>query len=142
MKLQIITLKNNTNHIYFVIWGPRGPNQKSTQLRTGRPGFEGRLAKHSHVQQVKKKKRNTPIYFNANYRAETKLVPVIMDNCLLQFDASEFFLGVRLHWGSLSNFNFFNVNPQIFQRNRKVLVSNFHEIPNNNLRDIRRRNYS
>ena len=30
-----------------------------------------------------KKKRNTPIYFNTNYRAEMKLVPIIMDYCLL-----------------------------------------------------------
>ena len=30
------------------------------------------------VQQVKKKekKRNTPIYFNTNYRAEMKLIPI------------------------------------------------------------------
>ena len=26
-----------------------------------------------------KKKRNTPIYFNAKYRREMKLVPIIMD---------------------------------------------------------------
>ena len=49
-------------------------------------------------------------------------------------------------WGSLPNFNFFNVNPQIFQRNRKVhlsnyLETNFHDIPNISLRDIKRRNY-
>ena len=30
-----------------------------------------------------KKKRNTPIYFNTNYRREMKLVPIIMDYCLL-----------------------------------------------------------
>ena len=29
------------------------------------------------------KKRNTPIYFNANYPREMKLVPIIMDYCLL-----------------------------------------------------------
>ena len=71
-----------------------------------------------------------------------KLVPII-DYCLLQFDALKFFLEVRLH----GVFNFFNVNPQIFQRNRKVHLSNcletkFHDIPNISLRDIRRRNYS
>ena len=48
---------------------------------------------------------------------------------------------------SLPNFNFFNVNPQFFQRNRKVhlsnfLETNFHDIPNISLRDIRRGNYS
>ena len=51
---------------------------------------------------VGRKKRNTPIYFNTNYRTEMKLVPVIMDYCLLQFDALKFFLGVRLHGGGVS----------------------------------------
>ena len=32
-------------------------------------------------------KRNTPIYFYTNYRTEMKLVPIIMDYYLLQFDA-------------------------------------------------------
>ena len=76
-----------------------------------------------------------------------KLVPTITDYCLLQFDALKFFLGVRLHGGSQPNFNFFNVNPRIFQRNRKVyllnsLETNFHNISNFSLRHIRRRNYS
>ena len=53
-----------------------------------------------------------------------KLVPVIMDYCLLQFDALKFFLGVRLHEAFLPNFNFFNVNPLIFQQNRKVHFTN------------------
>ena len=30
-------------------------------------------------QKGKKKKRNTPIYSNINYRTEMKLVPIIMD---------------------------------------------------------------
>ena len=77
------------------------------------------------------KKRNTPIYFNKNYRTEMKVVPIIIYYCLLQFDALKFFLGVRLHGEFQPNFNFFNVNPQIFQRNRKVhlincLETNFH----------------
>ena len=67
-----------------------------------------------------KKKRNTLIYFNTNYLTEMKLVPIIMDYCLLQFDALKFFFGVRLHGGSQPNFSFFSVNPQLFQRNRKV----------------------
>ena len=76
-----------------------------------------------------------------------KLVPVIMDYCLPLFDALNFSLGVCLYEESLPNFNFFNVNPQIFQRNRKVHLSNcqeanFHDIPNISLRDIRRGNYS
>ena len=74
----------------------------------------------SNVRQIKKK-GNNPAYFNTNYRTETKLVLIIMDFCLLQFDALNFFLRVRRHgWGSQANFNFFNVNPQIFQRNPKV----------------------
>ena len=44
-------------------------------------------------------KRNTPIYFNTNYCTEMKLVPVIMDYCLLQFEVLKFFLGVHLHRG-------------------------------------------
>ena len=57
-----------------------------------------------------------------------KLVPIIMDYCLLQFDPLKFFLGVRLHGGFLPNFNFFNVNPQIFQRNGKVHLCGVNEI--------------
>ena len=102
-----------------------------------------------YVQSVKKrkKKRNIPIYFNKNYRTEMKLVPLIMDYCQVQFDALKFFLGVRLYGGSLLNSNFFNINPQISQRNRKVhltncLKTNFHNISNISLRVIRRRNYS
>ena len=70
------------------------------------------------------KKKKIPISFNMNYRREVKLVPIIIDYCLLQFDALKFFLRVRLHGKSLSNFNFLNVNPQIFQWNRKVHLSN------------------
>ena len=62
-----------------------------------------------------KKTRNTPIYFNINYRIAIELVPIIMDYCLLPFDALKFFLGVRQHGGSQPNFNFFNENPKIFQ---------------------------
>ena len=72
----------------------------------------------------KKKNQNTPINCNTNYLTEMKLIPINVDYCLLKFDALNFFLGVRLHEGSLPNFTFFNVNPQIFQRNRKVHLSN------------------
>ena len=48
---------------------------------------------------VGRKKRNTPSYINTNYRAEMKLVLIIMDYCLFQFDALKFFLGVRIHGG-------------------------------------------
>ena len=65
------------------------------------------------------KKRNTSIYFDTNYRTETKLVPIIMDYDLLQFDALKFVLGLRPHGKSLFIFNFFNENSQIFKRNRK-----------------------
>ena len=43
------------------------------------------------------KKRSPPIYFNANYRTEIKLIPINMDYCLLQFVALNFFSGMRLH---------------------------------------------
>ena len=94
------------------------------------------------------KEKINPTYFNTNYRREMKLVPIIMNNCLLKFDALKFFLCVHLHGGgSQPNFNFFNVNPQIFQRNRKVhltycLETNFYDISIISLRVIRRRNYS
>ena len=100
-----------------------------------------------YVQLVKKKeKKNIFIYFNTNYRTKMKQVQIIMDYCLLQFDALIFFLGVHLHVGSQPNFNSFNVNPQIFQRNHKVhlticLETNFHDISIISLRVIRRRNY-
>ena len=55
------------------------------------------------------------------------------------FDTLKFILGVRLHGGSLPKFNFFNVNSQILQRNRKVLLTNcletnFHDISISSLR--------
>ena len=59
-----------------------------------------------HSRSKKKNQRNTYIYFNTNYRTEMKLVPIIMDYRLLQFDPLKFFLGVRLHRGSLPNFDF------------------------------------
>ena len=63
----------------------------------------------------KKKTQNTLIKSNTNYRKEMKLVLINMDYCLLQIYALKIFLGVRLNEGSLPNFNFFSVNPQIFQ---------------------------
>ena len=93
------------------------------------------------------KKKNAPIYFNRNYCTEIKLEPIIMDYCLLQFVALKLFLEMRLHGRSLLNFHFFNVNPQIFQRNRKVHLSNcqetnFHSSSKISLPVIRRINYS
>ena len=61
-----------------------------------------------------KEKRNTPIYFKANCSTEMKLVPIILDYCLLQFDALKYFLAVRLHDGPLPNFDFFKANPKFF----------------------------
>ena len=85
--------------------------------------------------------KKTPIYFNTNYRIKIKQVSIIMDYCLLQFDDLNFFFGLCLHGGSLPNFNFFNENPQIFQRNCKVhltncLETNFHNISNISLRIV------
>ena len=100
-----------------------------------------------HIHNVCAVCQKKDIYFNTNYCTEIKLVPIIMDYCLLQFHALKFFLGVRLRGRSQSNFNFFNVNPQIFQRNRKFhltncLETNFWDISIISLRVIRRRNYS
>ena len=76
-------------------------------------------------QKNKNKKRNTPIYFNTHYRTEMKLVSIIMDYYLLQFDTLKIFLGIRLHGGgSLFNFNFFNINLKLFHRNRKFHLTN------------------
>ena len=58
------------------------------------------LTQQMHSQSKKQKtKQNTPIYFNTNYRTEMKLVSIIKDYCLLQFDALKFFLGVLLNGG-------------------------------------------
>ena len=103
------------------------------------------ISKSKHTFACTVGKKNTLIFFYTNYRTEMKLVPIIIDYCQLQFDAFKFHLGVRLHGGSQHNFNFFNINPQIFQRNRKVhlsncLETNFHNIPNIRLKVIRRGN--
>ena len=46
---------------------------------------------------VSQKKKITITCFNTNCRTKMKLVPIIMDYCLLQFDALKFFLRVHLH---------------------------------------------
>ena len=46
-------------------------------------------------------KENIPIYYSTNNRIGMKLVPIIMDYCLLQFDSLQFFSVVRLHGGTL-----------------------------------------
>ena len=71
-----------------------------------------------------------------------KLLLIIMDYFLLQFDTLIFFLRVCLHGGSLPNFNLFNVNPEMFRQNRKVhlsncLETNLHNISNMSLRIIK-----
>ena len=73
------------------------------------------MYKYMYSRSKKKKSRNTPIYFNTNCRTEMKLVSIIMDYCLLQFDTLKFFLGIRLQGGGVSayNFNSFNVKSQI-----------------------------
>ena len=55
------------------------------------------LIKIFYVQSVKEKnnkKNDIYIYFITNYRREMKLVLIIMDYCLLQFDILKIFLGV------------------------------------------------
>ena len=94
------------------------------------------------------KKKDTPLFISLKtfvqkwYWYQSSWIIVYF-----KFDALKFFLGVRLHGGSQPNFNFLNVNPQIFLRNRKVhlsncLETNFHDISIISLRVIRRRNYS
>ena len=73
--------------------------------------FEVNYKIKSVLCKVDQKKWNTPINFNANDRREIKLVPLNIDYCLLQFDALNFFLGVRVHGRSVHNFNVFSVNP-------------------------------
>ena len=48
------------------------------------------------VDKKEKKKRTPPTNSNTIYDREMKFVPINMANCLLQFDALEFVLGVRL----------------------------------------------
>ena len=93
-------------------------------------------------------KKKPPLFILIkNYHTEMKLIPVIMDYCLLQFGASKFLLGVRLHGGCLSNLDFFNVNPQISQRNcndhySNCLNTDFRHASDIILRVIRNRNYN
>ena len=51
-------------------------------------------------------KKNTPSNLNTNYRTEMKFVPMNMEY-LLSFDTLKFYLRVRLHGESLTDFNFF-----------------------------------
>ena len=84
--------------------------------------FFGIKFTHYAYGQYVQKKKITGIYFNSNYRAEMKVVLIITDYCLLQFDSLKFFLGVQdgnLHGGHYLTLIFFNVIPQIFQRNCK-----------------------
>ena len=60
------------------------------------------LTVHIQCTVGEKNKRNTPIYFITNYRTEMKLVPIIMDYCLLQFVGLHFFLGGLSAWGGVS----------------------------------------
>ena len=81
------------------------------------------------VNKKKKKNRNISIYFNASYSRDIKLLSIIMDYCLLQFDDLKIFLRVLLHGGSLPNCNFFNAKPQVFQWSRKVHLLNCQVYP-------------
>ena len=95
----------------------------------------------------KKRKTKHPYLFQYKLSYRNEAAPIIMDYCKRHFDALKFFLGVRLHGGgSQNNFNSFNVNPHIFQRNRKLHLSNsleahFHNVSNISLRVVRSRNY-
>ena len=69
--------------------------------------FDTLIIGHRRTYNRLKKSRNIPIYLNTNYRREMKLISMNMDYSLFQFDALKFILGVRLHGGSMPNFNFF-----------------------------------
>ena len=79
--------------------------------------FLDKQNKFSDVQSPPPKKKIEALFFNTNYHEEMKLVLIIVDYGLLQFDALKFFLGVRLHGrGSLYlTLILFNVNLQILQ---------------------------
>ena len=73
------------------------------------------LLKHNWARysRLKKKKKIT------NYGAERKLVPIIMDYCLLQFDGLKFFLVVRLHGGLNLTLNFSMQTPKFLNETVK-----------------------
>ena len=54
------------------------------------------------------------INLNANYPREMKFIPINVNYCILSFVALIFFLRGLFSWGegSITNFNFFNVNPK------------------------------
>ena len=65
------------------------------------------------IEKKTQKEQKTLISSNKNYCREMKLMPINMHYILDQFDSLYFFLEVCLHWGSVFNFIFFNVNSQI-----------------------------
>ena len=67
------------------------------------------------------KKEPPPLWIPVQINVQKwHFIPINMGYCLLQFHAMKLFLGVRFHRESLSKLNFFNVNFQIWQPNRKV----------------------
>ena len=55
-----------------------GPDWKIRPVQTSKWTLVFFISHILIVQLVQKKKPNTPIYFNTNYRGEMKLVPIIM----------------------------------------------------------------
>ena len=94
-------------HFGVKMWDVKPPSHHETKCKTS---FLHKIATINIYSRSKKNIKN-PIYFSTNYRTEIKLVPIIMDYCLLQFDVLKFVLGVRLHGVYVTNFNFFNVKP-------------------------------
>ena len=59
----------------------------------------------------RQKKKEHPLLFLLQIVVEKLNISINLKYCLLQFDASNVFLKVRLHWWSVSNFNFFQFKP-------------------------------
>ena len=118
MKNQIFTYKYNIEKYFLIFNLPKYFYKNNDQLIAIQKRIKLKY-KYSNL----KKKRSTPIYFNTNYHTEIKLIPIIMDHCLLQFDVLKFFLGFCLHGKALSNFNFYFLLP--ISRESIVFRSNF-----------------
>ena len=133
---------------YHVAWEYNIYKIKTTEI--SRKNFVKMYSKSKKKKEKKKKKERKKHPCLLQYKLLNRNETGTNHHGLLSTSAwcFEIFLrGVPLHKRSLPNFNFFNVIPQFFQRNRKVcfsnyLETNFHCISNISLRVIRRKDYS
>ena len=95
---------------------------------------DGSKIPHTCIRTVVQTKNETPLFNSIqNIVQKWNWYQSSWINFLLQFDALKFFLGVSLHGRLCLSLIFSKVNSQIFQRNRKVhlsncLETNFHSI--------------